>query len=137
MKSHWLEMSLIDILSYRERRFLRSEGVCVAGLTIYIDDSGTSPRNEVAVAAGWIAPLQQWRKFEGDWKKAKQVAGDEFDCFHMSGCVYIERGTEFESWSYPKKQRVIRRLREIIKRRATKGFCLGVRKKDYDELVPR
>jgi hypothetical protein len=114
----------------------RSGGVNVAAITMYIDDSGTSPKHEVAVAAGWISPLQQWKKFEGDWKRAKKVDGDQFDCFHMSPCVYSGKKTEFENWSYPKKQRVIRRLRNIIKQRAVRGFCMSVKKKDYDELVP-
>jgi hypothetical protein len=29
-------------------------------MTIYIDDSGTSPENAVAVAAGWIAHTDSW-----------------------------------------------------------------------------
>jgi hypothetical protein len=114
----------------------RSEGVYVATLTMYIDDSGTSPKHEVAVAAGWISPVRQWKKFEKEWEKAKIITGDEFDCFHMSPCVYSGKKTEFATWSYTKKQRVIRRLRNIIKRRAMKGFCSAIRKKDYDELVP-
>lgn len=114
----------------------RSAEVCVAAITMYIDDSGTSPEHEVAVAAGWLSPVRQWKKFEKDWEKAKAVKGDEFDCFHMSECIYSGKKTEFKDWDYPKKQRVIRRLRNIIKQRAIKGFCMSVKKKDYNDLVP-
>ena len=32
-------------------------------MIIYIDDSGTSPENAVAVAAGWIAHTDSWVDF--------------------------------------------------------------------------
>jgi hypothetical protein len=40
-------------------------------MTIYIDDSGTSPENAVAVAAGWIAHTDSWVDFHDDWDKAR------------------------------------------------------------------
>jgi hypothetical protein len=36
----------------------------VRSMTIYLDDSGTSPENAVAVAAGWIAPTQSRTDFQ-------------------------------------------------------------------------
>ena len=109
----------------------------MVALTMYIDDSGTSPKNEVAVAAGWIAPIQEWKKFERDWERAKRVKGDEFSCFHMAEFAFGKKESEFENWSYEKKKRVLTRLSNIIKQRASKGFCLCVKKKDYDDLVPQ
>jgi len=41
-------------------------------MTIYIDDSGTSPENAVAVAAGWIAHTDSWVDFQADWDKARR-----------------------------------------------------------------
>jgi hypothetical protein len=45
-------------------------------MTIYIDDSGTSPENAVAVAAGWIAHTDSWVDFQADWDKARDIVGD-------------------------------------------------------------
>jgi hypothetical protein len=45
-------------------------------MTIYIDDSGTSPENAVAVAAGWVACTDSWVDFRADWDKARDIDGD-------------------------------------------------------------
>jgi hypothetical protein len=105
-------------------------------MTIYIDDSGTSPENAVAVAAGWIAHTDSWVDFQADWDKTRDIDGDKFDSMHMAEFVFGRRGTEFEGWSLEKKQRISARLRGIIKNTAEKGFALGIVKKDFDELVP-
>ena len=105
-------------------------------MTIYIDDSGTSAENAVAVAAGWIAHTDRCVDFQADWDKARDVDGDKFDSMHMAEFVFGRRGTEFEGWSLEKKQRISARLRGIIKNTAEKGFALGIVKKVFDELVP-
>lgn len=105
-------------------------------MTIYIDDSGTSPEHAVAVAAGWIAHTDSWVDFQADWDKASDIDGDKFDSMHRAEFVFGRRDTEFEGWSLEKKQRISARLRGIIKKTAAKGFALGVVKKDFDELVP-
>jgi hypothetical protein len=109
----------------------------VAALTMYIDDSGTSPTNHIAVAAGWVARTPGWVLFEREWKKARSIVSDKFESMHTSEFV-DGRGSknEFKDWSLEKKQRVAARLRQIIKKRALKGFALGVIKRDYDEIVP-
>jgi integrase len=89
-------------------------------MTIYIDDSGTSPENAVAVAAGWIAHTDSWVDFQADWDKARDIDGDKFDSMHMAEFVFGRRGTEFEGWSLEKKQRISARLRGIIKNTAAK-----------------
>lgn len=95
-------------------------------MSIYIDDSGTSPENAVAVAAGWIANTDSWVDFQTDWDKARDIDGDKFDSMHMAEFVFGQRGTEFEGWSLEKKQRISARLRDLIKDTAQKGFALGI-----------
>lgn len=112
----------------------RSNGVYVAALTIYLDDSGTSPTNSIAVAAGWIAKLPSWELFQRDWEKIKNIESDKFGCMHMA--EFVHGSEEFEGWDLDKKLRVIRKLRKVIMKRALKGFALGVIKKDFDEVVP-
>jgi hypothetical protein len=105
-------------------------------MIIYIDDSGTSPENAVAVAAGWIAHTDSWVDFQADWDKARDIDGDKVDSMHTAEFVFGRKGTEFEGWSLEKKQRISARLRGIIKNTVAKGFALGIVKKDFDELVP-
>src|SRR5438477_9690654 len=109
----------------------RSNKVYVAVFSIYFDDSGTSPANSIAVAAGWIASAPAWILFEREWKKVRSIVSDKFECMHTSEFV-DGRGSnnEFKDWSLDKKQRVAARLRQIIKKHALKGFALGVVKKD-------
>jgi hypothetical protein len=45
-------------------------------MTIYIDDSGTSPENVVAVAAGRIADTDSRINLQTDWDKARDIDGD-------------------------------------------------------------
>jgi len=105
-------------------------------LAIYFDDSGTSPTNNIAVAAGRVARLANWIYFDHQWEKARKIQGDEFSCMHMAEFVNGAKRSEFEGWSLSKKLRIAKRLRSIIKKSAIKGFALGVVKKEYDEVVP-
>lgn len=112
----------------------RSKTVCVAMLTIYIDDSGTSSGQSVAVAAGWVAKMRPWAFLDKDWKKVQSVESHKFSCMHMY--EFASGHGEFESWDLPKKRIVLKKLIPIIKKRALRGFGLGVIKKDFDEIVP-
>jgi hypothetical protein len=103
---------------------------------MYFDDSGTSPVNTVAVAAGWISRVSYWIPFEKKWEQARKVKGEEFECMHMAEFVYGQKDSGFENWDLPKKQRVAARLRAVIKKFAFKGFALGISKNDYDAVVP-
>jgi hypothetical protein len=58
-------------------------------MTIYIDDSGASPVNAVAVAAGWIAHTDSWVDFQANWDKARDIDGDKFDSMHMAEFVNL------------------------------------------------
>lgn len=109
----------------------------VAALTFYIDDSGTSPTQNVAVAGGWIARMPAWGFFEKEWDKVRNIESDRFDCFHMADFV-DGRGSknEFKGWSLPRKEKLLKKLRRVVKKRAAKGFALGVIKKDFDSVVP-
>jgi hypothetical protein len=83
-------------------------------MIIYIDDSGTSPENAVAVAAGWIAHTHSWLNFQTEWNKARAIDVDTFDSMHMAEFVFGRRGTEFEGWFLEKKQRISAGLRDVI-----------------------
>jgi hypothetical protein len=100
--------------------------------TLYIDDSGTSPSQQVAIAGVW-APVRQWLRFESEWTNTMRREG--FTCFHTSECVFSNPKSEFANWDEPKKLRVIRRLRQLIKKHVSRGWGIAIHKKDFDAAV--
>jgi hypothetical protein len=114
-------------------RGVNYERIWCVMFTAYIDDSGTSPDLSVAVAGAWIAPFTEWKRFESEWKRAMEKEG--FSCFHSSECAAKNRKSEFANWDTAKQQRVFGRLRQVVKKFASKGMAFGVSKRDYDEVV--
>jgi uncharacterized protein DUF3800 len=109
--------------------------VYVAVLNLYLDDSGTGPSQNLAVAAGWIAKMPTWDFFARDWEKIGKIESNKFDCMHMTD--FVGGWKDFKNWGgLPKKVQLATKLREIIKKRALKGFALGVAKDDFDAIVP-
>lgn len=111
------------------------KGIYVAALTLFIDDSGTAPNQEIAVAAGLISPLEEWRKFEKKWDRAKADAVDGFACFHSSECVARNPKSEFAAWDDAKVSRVLKTLRAAIKSHTSCALAIAVVKKDYNDWV--
>jgi hypothetical protein len=107
--------------------------ILVAGMAVYIDDSGTDPSNPIAVAAGWIAPLKNWVQFCAEWDKAKK--SDSFKCFHTSDCMASNGKTEFKDWDVARKKRTLPYLVKIIRKHAVKGFGMAVQKSEYDRAI--
>lgn len=110
-----------------------SKAVYVAALTIHIDDSGTHSQSPIAVAAGWIAPVTEWKKFIRQWEKEKNQLS--FNVFHMADAMTSAEKTEFENWNLRKRIKAVRKLRSVINGRVTKGFAIWIVKQDYDDLV--
>jgi len=61
-------------------------------MTTYIDDSGTSPENAVAVAAGWIAHTDSWQIFKPIGTRRAILTGTNLiRCTWLNLCL-VERG---------------------------------------------
>jgi hypothetical protein len=101
--------------------------------TVYLDDSGTSPSQRVAIAAAIIVPTQQIVRLEREWDALRQKEG--FSSFHTSEFVASNKRSEFAKWDTAKKQRVFRRVREITKKYGIRGLSFAVHKRDYEETV--
>jgi Protein of unknown function (DUF3800) len=100
---------------------------------VHIDDSGTDPSQQVAIATALIMPAARIAALDREWKTLTENEG--FSDFHMSVCVARNEKSQFAGWSEDKQQRVIRRVRHIGKKFGLKGLSLACNKADYDELV--
>jgi hypothetical protein len=100
---------------------------------IHIDDSGTDPHQQVAIARALITPAARITALDKEWNALTEKEG--FLDFHMSVCVARNEKSQFAGWSDEKQQRVISRVRQIGKKFGLKGFSLCINKADYDELV--
>jgi hypothetical protein len=100
---------------------------------VHIDDSGTDPGQQVAIATALIMPAVRMAALNREWKALTEKEG--FADFHMSVCVAKNEKSQFAGWSDEKQQRVISRVRQIGKKFGLKGFSICICKADYDELV--
>ena len=101
--------------------------------TIYVDDSGTSPSQSVALAAGLIIPASQIESLDAEWEIFLKREG--FNDFHAAKCAYRNYKSQFAKWEMKKVKRVIRRVREITKKYSVKAYSFAIRKCDYDEII--
>jgi len=100
--------------------------------TSYLDDSGheDSPSTKGIVAAGFVASVDQWLRFESEWHKAlKQFKLPA--CFHTTD--FIAGQGEFSAWKNKKaeKQTILRHLVGIIRLRVRYSVSLIVMLDDY------
>jgi hypothetical protein len=101
--------------------------------TVYLDDSGTSPSQKIAVATAMIVPAIRIVKMNTEWETLKKKEG--FSSFHTSEFAANNPKSEFASWDPLKQERVFRRIREICRKHGTIAFSFSVNKQDYDEVL--
>lgn len=101
---------------------------------MYLDDSGTSPSQPVAVASALIVPTAQISRLENEWTNLKRKEG--FSEWHTSEFVARNHKSEFANWDEKKQERVFKRVREISKKYGARAISGSIKKQDYDEIVP-
>jgi hypothetical protein len=101
--------------------------------TIFIDDSGTAPEHKVANACGIVFPSIQIQRFESEWNTF--LAKEGITDFHSSECLARNQHSEFAKWDDERVRRVFARVRQITFKYSIRGFCIGVHKQDYDDLL--
>ncbi len=111
----------------------RWRGAQLVMFTVYLDDSGTSPSQKIAVASAIIVPAIRILKMESEWETLKRKEG--FSSLHASECAANNPKSEFSTWDRRKQERVFRRVREITRKHGTIGFSFSVNKNDYDEVL--
>lgn len=102
-------------------------------LTIYIDDSGTSPAQRIAVAAGIVIPSARIPRFESEWNRF--LERERIPEFHASECLAKNQHSPFASWDDRRVRRVLFTVRQLTIRFSVKAFCTGVHKQDYDDVL--
>jgi hypothetical protein len=104
--------------------------------SVYLDDSGTDPKQHVAMATAIIIPGRQLIPMESEWNSLTLKEG--FSSLHTSEMIAANPKSEFASWEDKKQARVFRRSIEISKKYSTLlgAVSFAVKKVDYDELVP-
>jgi hypothetical protein len=103
--------------------------------TIFIDDSGTAPEHKIAVAAGIVVPTLRIDRLESEWKSFLQKEG--ISDFHASECLARNPHSAFAAWNDETVRRVFTRVRQLTIRFSVKGFCIGIHKQDYEEVLPQ
>ena len=112
----------------------QSGRINIAVFTIYIDDSGTSPEHKIAIAAGIIIPKIQIAHFDAEWNKF--LEREHISNFHSSVCLARNHKSEFANWDEEHVRKVFARVRQITFKYSVKGFCIGIHKQDYEDIVP-
>lgn len=104
-------------------------------LTVYVDDSGTSPSDKVPVAAGLIVPAHNLHSLHREWKAFDDGYHFKED-FHTSECVAKNPKSVFANWKDPKIRRALARARRIAKRNSCKAISVTHNKQDVIDALP-
>jgi hypothetical protein len=99
--------------------------VTLAMFTVYVDDSGTSPSQRIAVASALIIPARRIEALESEWGNLRRKYG--FTDLHASECA--------AGWDDEKVYSVFARTCAISKKYGLKAMSYALKKADYDEAL--
>ena len=109
--------------------------VRLAMVTVFIDDSGTSPDQKVAIASAVI--VESRRIVALDKEFSEMLEEEKFSYFHASACAAGNDKEGFGEWDEAKRRRVFGRVRNIVKKYGVNAFSIAIDRPLYDEIVPR
>lgn len=112
------------------------EDVSLAMFTVYIDDSGTSPNQQVAIASGLIFPAKRILAMDREWQSFLDKAHIGKKGFHTSECVASNEKSDFAGWDEKKIRATVSRIRQIIQKYCPKAFSISINKAVYDAVIP-
>jgi uncharacterized protein DUF3800 len=107
--------------------------VLLAAFNVYIDDSGTDPKQKIAIASCIVIPAVKIPAMDREWETLK--GKEHFSDFHTSQCVANNSNSDFADWDCGKKRRVLLRVRQITKKYAVQAVSFAVNKLDYEQLA--
>lgn len=101
---------------------------------VYLDDSGTSPIQRVAICSALIIPGRRIVALENEWNRLTEKEG--FGDFHSSPCASANSESQFADWKDDKIKRVFSRVAQISTKYGVKAFSWAIQKQDSDECIP-
>jgi Protein of unknown function (DUF3800) len=114
----------------------RWKDVHLAVFTVYIDDSGTDPRQHVAIASGLIIPSMRIPSLDREWDAFLKKVGIGKKGFHTSECVARNPKSDFVGWSDEKVKDVLARIRQMTFKYSVQAQSMAVEKKTFDDVIP-
>jgi hypothetical protein len=103
-------------------------------LTVYLDDSGTDAPNTHLVVAGFASEIDQWNRFNNEWKDVLDSFGVPF--FKAKQFDGGRRGKGvYQDWDEKRRRAFMGNLLGIIKRRTFKSFGTLLEKNVFDYLT--
>ena len=117
---------------------------------VYVDDSGTDGKSQVAAAAFCVSTPDKWLEFEASWRKIADRAGFELRHFHMTEfaacrrdnlCQQCRNGQTtsaehpWQKWSEAKRENVLNRMAKAMVKHVEYGVGQAYAKTDYDTHV--
>ena len=106
----------------------------MAMLSIYCDDSGTDPKNRVAVVAGYLGQVKQWKAFDKEWRATLK----EFGVKRMRMADLENYQGEFrDGWNEARRIKILKRLHTIIRNHTKMAIGCAVIKTDFEAIIPQ
>jgi hypothetical protein len=116
-------------------RGMRWKQVQLVMFTVYVDDSGSSKDQKVAIASALIIPAAKIAHLDSQWAAAKVKHG--FSDFHTSEFVARNPYSDFAGWNDSKHRKVFERVRQITKNHGARAISVAVNKSDYEEVMSK
>jgi uncharacterized protein DUF3800 len=108
--------------------------VTLVVFTVYVDDSGTSPSQKLAVASALIIPAIRIPRIDQLWDGFRAKHG--FRYIHASEMASPHRKEQYADWPDDKVDQVLARARRIIRANSTAGYAFVVDKKMFNSSTP-
>jgi hypothetical protein len=124
--------------------------VMVDALTVYVDDSGSNSKSNIAAAAFCVSTVERWQTLLEKWRKIASDAGFDLKDFHMTEvaacrhdhlCDQCRAGKTsaiehpWQKWSESKRKSVLIRMAKAVTKYVEFGVGHAYTKADYDEHV--
>lgn len=110
------------------------EGKEAAVITVYIDDSGTAPNQQIAIASALVVESKRIASLDQEFSILAQEEG--FSYFHTAECAAGNSKSAFAGWDCERKRRVCSRVRQIAMKYGVNACSIAIERNAYDEIVP-